>query len=73
MSFNKFGDEVDLYFINNPRKAEFGGDLWVTAKNHWIRSFFLMTLILTIILWFIVTFKFIQWSDIENIINTKLV
>lgn len=70
MSFNKFANEVDLYFISNPRKAQFGGDLWVTAKNHWIRSFFLMTLLLTIILWFIVTLGFIQWSDIENKINS---
>jgi len=70
MSFNKFGDEVNLYFISNPAKAEFGGNIWTTAKNHWIRSFLLMTLIGTIILWLIVSFKWIQWSDMENIINT---
>ena len=70
MSFNKFADEVNLYFISNPAKAEFGGNIWTTAKSHWIRSFFLMILILTIILWFVVTFKFIQWSDLENMINS---
>lgn len=57
MSFNKFGEEVDLYFISNPRKAEFGGNLWTTAKNHWIRSFLLMTVLCSIISWFILTFK----------------
>ena len=57
ISFNKFGDEVELYFISNPRKAEFGGNLWTTAKNHWIRSFFLMTLLCSIISWFILVFK----------------
>lgn len=57
MSFNKFGDEVDLYFISNPRKAEFGGNLWTTAKNHWIRSYFIMTLILGIISAIILIFK----------------
>lgn len=70
MSFNKFADEVNLYFISNPRKAEFGGNIWTSAKNHWIRSFFLMTLLLTVIFWFVVTFKFIQWSDLENMINS---
>lgn len=70
VSFNKFADEVNLYFISNPAKAEFGGDIWTTAKNHWIRSFFLMILLLTVILWFVVTFKFIQWSDLENMINS---
>lgn len=69
ISINKFNNEVDLYFISNPKKASFGGSLWVTAKNHWIRSFFLMLLLGTIVLWLMVTFKFIQWSDIENIIN----
>lgn len=70
MNFNKFADEVNLYFISNPAKAEFGGNIWTTAKNHWIRSFFLMVLLLTVILWFVVTFKFIQWSDLENMINS---
>lgn len=70
MSFNKFVDEVNLYFISNPAKAEFGGDIWTTTKNHWIRSFFLMLLLLTVILWFVVAFKFIQWSDLENMINS---
>lgn len=57
ISFNKFGDEVDLYFISNPRKAEFGGNLWVTAKNHWVKSFFIMVLLCSIISWFILVFK----------------
>ncbi len=57
ISFNKFGDEVDLYFISNPKKAELGGNLWTTAKNHWIKSFFLMTLLCSIISWFILVFK----------------
>lgn len=57
ISFNKFSDEVDLYFISNPKKAEFGGNLWTTAKNHWIKSFFLMTLLCSIISWFILAFK----------------
>jgi hypothetical protein len=70
VSFNEFADEVNLYFISNPAKTEFGDNIWTTAKNHWIRSFFLMILLLTIILWFIVTFKFIQWSDLENMINS---
>lgn len=57
ISFNKFGDEVDLYFIRNPRKAEFGGNLWVSAKNHWVKSFFIMVLLCSIISWFILVFK----------------
>lgn len=57
ISINKFGDEVDLYFISNPRKAEFGGNLWTTAKNHWISSFLLMTLLCSIISWYILVFK----------------
>ena len=68
LSFNKFGDKVDLYFISNPRKTEFGDNLWITAKNHWIRSFFLITLLGTIVLWIIINFKWLQWSDVENII-----
>lgn len=70
MSFNKFADEVNLYFIRNPAKAEFGGDIWTTAKNHWIRSFLILTLIVTLVLWIIKSFNFIQWSDLENIINS---
>lgn len=70
VGFNEFADEVNLYFISNPAKTEFGDNIWTTAKNHWIRSFFLMILLLTVILWFIVTFKFIQWSDLENMINS---
>lgn len=57
MSFNKFANEVDLYFISNPRKAEFGGNLLTTAKNHWIRSYFIMTLILGIISSIVLIFK----------------
>lgn len=57
ISFNKFGDEVDLYFISNPRKAEFGGNLWITAKNHWIRSYLFMVLFIAIISLFILIFK----------------
>lgn len=70
MSFNKFADEVNLYFIRNPAKAEFGGDIWTTAKNHWIRSFLILTLVVTLVLWIIRSFNFIQWSDLENIINS---
>lgn len=70
VGFNEFADEVNLYFISNLAKTEFGDNIWTTAKNHWIRSFFLMILLLTVILWFIVTFKFIQWSDLENMINS---
>ena len=57
ISFNKFGDEANLYFISNPRKAEFGGNLWVTAKNHWIRSYLLMVLVVAIISLFVLMFK----------------
>ena len=57
ISINKFGDEVDLYFISNPRKAEFGGNLWTTAKNHWIRSYFIMTFIMGVIASIILIFK----------------
>ena len=70
MSFNKFADEVNLYFIRNPAKAEFGGDIWTTAKNHWIRSFLILTLVGTLVLWIIKSFNFIQWSDLENMINS---
>lgn len=45
MSFNKFEDEINLYFISNSRKTEGGENLWVTAKNYWIMSFFLMRLL----------------------------
>ena len=55
VGFNEFANEVNLYFISNPAKTEFGDNIWTTAKNHWIRSFFLMILLLTVILWFIVT------------------
>ena len=61
---------VQMNFAGVPAKTEFGDNIWTTAKNHWIRSFFLMILLLTVILWFIVTFKFIQWSDLENMINS---
>lgn len=70
MSFNEFADEVNLYFISNPAKAEFGGDIWTTAKNHWIRSFLILTLVGTLVLWIIKSFNFIQWSDLENMINS---
>lgn len=40
VGFNEFADEVNLYFISNPAKTEFGDNIWTTAKNHWIRSFF---------------------------------
>ena len=53
ISFNKFGDEVDLYFISNPRKAEFGGNLWVTEKIIGLSRF----LLCSIISWFILVFK----------------
>lgn len=70
MSFNKFGDDVDLYFISNSAKAEFGGNIWTTAKNHWIRSFLILTLVGTLVLWLIKSFNFIQWTDLENMINS---
>lgn len=57
MSFNKFANEVDLYFISNPRKAEFGSNLWTTASNHWIRSYFIMAFIIGVIASIILIFK----------------
>lgn len=57
ISHNNFNSEMTLYFIKNPRKAAVSRELWVTAKNHWIRSFFIVTLICTIISWFILFFK----------------
>ena len=57
VSYNNQSDEINLYFINNPRKAECGTNLWVSAKNHWIRSYLLMVLLCSIISWFILVFK----------------
>lgn len=56
-NYNKQQDEVILYFISNPKKAEFGGNLWVSAKNHWIRSYLFIALFVSIISWFILKFK----------------
>lgn len=41
----EFANEVNLYFISNRQKQEFGDNIWTTAKNHWIRSFFLIDII----------------------------
>lgn len=57
VSYNNQSDEINLYFINNPRKAECGTNLWVSAKNHWIRSYLLMVLAVAIISLFILMFK----------------
>lgn len=57
MSFNYMADETRFYFISNPKKITSGGSLWTTAKNHWIRSFFLMILFSSIISWIILVFK----------------
>lgn len=57
VSYNNQSDEINLYFINNPKRAECGTNLWVSAKNHWIRSYLLMVLVVAIISLFILIFK----------------
>lgn len=57
ISVNYMADEIKLYFISNPRKATYGGNLWTTAKNHWIRSYFIMVVIISIITTFILIFN----------------
>ena len=57
ISYNNQSDEINLYFISNPRKAETGDGLWISAKNHWIRSYLLMVLFFSIISWYILIFK----------------
>ena len=57
MGFNKFGSEVELYFISNPRKVEFGDNLWTTIKNHWIISYLFIVLIIWIISSIILIYK----------------
>lgn len=57
VSYNNQPDEINLYFIKNPRKAELGSGLWISAKNHWIRSYLFMVLFISIISWLILRFK----------------
>ena len=57
ISYNNQPDEINLYFISNPRKAEFGGSLWVSAKNNWIKSYLFMVLFCSIISLFFLIFK----------------
>lgn len=57
LNFNYMADEVQLYFISDPGKATFGGKLWTTKENHWIKSYFLMVLLCSIISFFVLMFK----------------
>lgn len=57
LNFNYMADEVQLYFISDPGKATFGGKLWATKENHWIKSYFLMVLLCSIISFFVLMFK----------------
>ena len=48
--------EVELYFIKNPRKAANCDELYVTARSPWIVSYLIITVIISIIAFFMLSY-----------------
>lgn len=48
--------ELELYFINNPRKVASCDRLFVTAKSPWLVSYLIITVIISIIAFFMLAY-----------------
>ncbi len=49
-------ESFELYFINNPRKAANCDELYVTARSPWIVSYLIITVIISIIAFFMLSY-----------------
>lgn len=45
ISINRLPQEITLYYLNRPRKATLGGELYITQRSPWLRSFLVIGLI----------------------------
>lgn len=71
-SFTGHSPYMEYYFIKNPRKIANCSELYLTAKSPWIKSYFILALCISFIVFFILSLNIMNPQEIIDFLKNTI-